>query len=234
MRPIVIFSSDSGELYRPFVEPVTAAWQNMGFDVICEIVDNDNHYVDSDLIPYGNQSQMLRVLVPALYPDRKFVVADVDMLPLNRFYFHRVVELVDSSKKIVNVSADAYPNQVRLPMCYFAGSGDAFSAVTGVTNREDIGRVMTEWWSEGKGWETDELCFTRSLVESNSVGKVEMSLYTRGWVQGMAVGRIDRGAWRYDPIALSSGEYIDSHMLRPLDKYREHLKPLFESVGVEI
>jgi hypothetical protein len=234
VRPVVIFSSDSCELYRPFVEPVVSAWKNMGFDVMCEIIDENNHYVSEDLIPYGNQSQMVRALVPALYPDRTFIISDVDMLPLNKSYFHSVVELVDSDRKIVNVSADAYPGKSRFPMCYFAGMGSAFSIVNGVTCRDDIGRVMIEWWNEGMGWDTDEVCFTRSLLKSNSLSNVEMSLHNRGWVQGNAVGRIDRGSWVYDQTALLSGGYIDSHMLRPFGKYREKLAPLFQSVGVSI
>lgn len=232
--PVVIFSSDNGELYRPFVEPVTASWKNIGFEVMCDIIDENNCYVNPEIIPYGNQSQMIRALLPALHPERTFLISDVDMLPLSKKYFTQVMRLIDNDNKIVNVSADAYTGQSRLPMCYFAGTGKAFSAVTGIKSREDISRVMTEWWKRDKGWETDEICFTEALLTSSAKNEIELSLYKRGWCQGVAIGRIDRGAWVYDKEALELGAYIDSHMLRPFTDYVEQLRPVFRSVGVEI
>lgn len=232
--PIVIFSSDENDLYKPFVEPVTAAWEGMGFEVMCVSIDESNHYADKSLIPYGNQAQMVRALLPALYPDRTFLVSDVDMLPLNKKYFEGVISLVDSDTKIVNVSADAYPGKLRFPMCYYAGRGSAFYNVTGIKDSEDVSNVMKKWWVNGLGWDTDELCFAAALEESAKLSRIDVSLYTRGWHQGRAIGRIDRDLWLYDREGLENGVYVDSHMLRPFGTYKHHLKPLFASVGVSI
>lgn len=232
--PIVIFSSDENDLYRPFVEPVTAAWEGMGFEVMCVIVNESNHYADKDQIPYGNQAQMVRALLPALYPERIFLISDVDMLPLSEKYFSGVISLVDSGTKVVNVSADAYPGKLRFPMCYYAGRGSAFANVTGVRSPEDVSSVMKSWWQKDLGWETDELCFAASLEESAKARIADVSLYSRGWQQGRAVGRIDRDLWVYDKEGLENGSYVDSHMLRPFETHKQYLAPLFASVGVSI
>lgn len=232
MKPIAIFSSNNHEFYLPFVEPVSRAWENLGFEPMC-VNTSEKLFVPNEEIPSGNQAQMIRVLLPALYPERIFVVTDIDMLPLNGEYF-RQVSALPKERQIVNVSADAYQGHQRLPICYFAGAGSTFSSITGVKTLDDISNVMRKWWSQGRGWETDELCFTAEIVEQTKSGEVEFAGYSRGWAQGRAHHRIDRDFWFYEKDALDQGKYIDSHMLRPLTKYREHLKPLFASVGVKV
>jgi len=233
MPATVIFSSNDNPLYSDFVEPVTKAWQNLGFEVHAEILTDVKCFVPHEEIPAGNQAQMIRAILPALYPEKVFLLSDVDMLPLNSTYFQKAVELLNDNE-IVNVSADAYPGQLRLPICYFIGKGSTFSRVTGVNTVDDISAVMRRWWSQGHGWASDEICFTAELAESVKSGKVRFTGYARGWTQGRAHHRIDRDIWVYDRDALSAGAYLDSHMLRPLTSNIEHLAPLFQSVGVDL
>jgi hypothetical protein len=233
MKPTVVFSSNENPLYLDFVEPVKKAWINMGFDVHVELLSNSKFYVDPNQIPIANQAQMIRALIPALYPDRTFILSDVDMLPLNSDYFINAANL-PKEMEIVNISADAYKNQIRMPICYFIGTGASFSAVTDVKKIDDVPEAMKRWWSFGHGWDTDEICFTKDLVECVNNGKVSFTGYARGWSQGRANYRIDRDLWVYDEDFLKSGKYIDSHMLRPLTNNKHLLKSLFESVGVDI
>lgn len=232
MKPIAIFSTNNHELYLPFVEPVSRAWENLGFEPLC-FNSSEQLLIPEEEIPSGNQAQMIRVLLPSLQPERMFVVTDIDMLPLNKDYFQKAIGL-PKENQIVNVSADAYQGQQRLPICYFIGRGSTFSAITGVKTFDDIRSVMRKWWSQGKGWETDELCFTADIIEKVKFGSVEFAGYSRGWTQGRAHYRIDRDIWVYDRDALNQHKYIDSHMLRPLTPNKQHLLPLFESVGVSI
>ena len=232
MKPIAIFSTNNHELYLPFVEPVSRAWENLGFEPLC-VNTSEKPFLPEEEITSGNQAQMVRVLLPALQPERTFIVTDIDMLPLSREYFQKAA-ILPKENQIVNVSADAYQGHQRLPICYFIGKGSTFSAITGVKTLEDISRVMRKWWSQGKGWETDELCFTAEIVERMESGDIEFAGYSRGWTQGRAHYRIDRDVWVYDRDALNQGKYIDSHMLRPLTSNKQHLLPLFESVGVSV
>lgn len=232
MKPVAIFSTNNHELYLPFVDPVSRAWENLGFEPM-SINTSETPLLAEEEIPSGNQAQMVRVLLPALYPEKTFVVTDIDMLPLSTEYFQRAASL-PKENQIVNVSADAYQGQQRLPICYFVGKGSTFSAITGVKTIEDVADVMRKWWSQGKGWETDELCFTAEIIEKVKSAEIEFAGYSRGWTQGRAHYRIDRDAWIYDREALSQHKYIDSHMLRPLTSNRRHLLPLFESVGVSV
>jgi len=234
MKTTVIFSTNESEIYKPFAEPVSKAWQNLGFETMCVSIDEHHCYVSNDEIPTANQSQMIRLLLPSLYPEMRFIVSDIDMLPLNKNYFHQASQLVTNKDHLVNISADAYPDQKRLPICYFIGYGSVFSKITGVKSYLDISRVMREWWSEGHGWATDELVFTSKILDMLNKKDIDFSGYARGWTHGMANYRIDRSSWRYNKDELSKGSYIDSHMLRPLNINKDHLRQIFHHVGVDL
>jgi hypothetical protein len=233
LKPIAIFSTDNNPLYSEFDYPVSKAWEHMGFEPMCVKMHEIEPFVPQQEIPLGNQAQMIRVLLPALFPERMFLVSDIDMLPLSAKYFQKAIEL-PAENEIINISADAYPGKERLPICYFLGKGKTFSKVTGVKTKQDISSVMKKWWSNGHKWDTDELCFTKELIEAVKSQKISFKGYSRGWYQGMANFRIDREKWVYDKNALMNSEYIDSHMLRPLSEYSELLAPLFAHVGAKL
>ena len=233
MKTTALFATNNNELYLPYKNPISQAWENLGFEALC-INTEEEKLIPEGEIPFGNQAQMIRVLWPALFPDKNFIITDIDMLPLNKEYFHKI-SLLPKDKEIINVSADAYAGkQNRLPICYFVGKGSTFSEITGIKTVDDVINVMRKWWSLGKGWDTDELCFTDEILKSLKEKKISFSGYSRGWVQGRALHRIDRDLWRYNKESLLKGEYIDSHLLRPLTPNYQNLFPLFESVGVSL
>lgn len=235
MKTNIIFSTDTNPLYSQFKEPISKAWINLGFEPVCLSLDESNCFADPEKIPLGNQAQIIRVLYPSLFPNEKFIVSDIDMLPLNSEYFNLISQEVTDTKTLVNASADAYPQfQEKFPMCYYAGYGEVFSEITGIKSKDDIGRVMTEWFAKGNGWNTDEVCFFQNLKAALPKSNLTVKLFKRGWTQGRAHSRIDRDIWHYDSEALSQHKYIDSHLLRPFDRNIEYLRPLFESVGVMI
>jgi len=235
MKTKVVFSTDINPLYSQFKDPISRAWSNLGFEPVCLTLDENNCFADPKIVPIGNQAQIIRVLYPSLFPGDKFIISDIDMLPLNGDYYTKISEEITDNATIVNVSADAYPSfQEKFPMCYYGGYGEAFSSVTGIKSTGDIERVMTSWFSMGNGWNTDEVCFFQNLKTAVKEGRVKTKLFKRGWHQGRAINRIDRSSWLYDDESLKQNQYIDSHLLRPFDKHAEELRPLFKSVGVSI
>lgn len=227
---VAVFSSNENPAYYMFADPIRQAWSNLGFESLFIGVAPNRPIVPIDVVPTANQSQIIRVLAPALFPDRLFIISDIDMLPLNSEYFHKACDLIDDDLKLVNMTSNAYGHSSKFPMCYYVGMGSAFSAVTGVKTQEDIERVMKDWWSEGHGWITDEVCFGREAVKANEEGRIKLDLRVRP----QADDRIDRSNWRYDVSRLKNHEYIDSHMLRPFADHIDSLRPVFESIGVKI
>jgi len=238
-KPIVFFASDENPFYSDFAPYVIDAWQSFGFEVHYSVINKDNCFVDPQIIPFGNQAQICRVLLPTLFKDRLCLTSDIDMLPLSNKYFQNsLIEIKNEKSTILSLSADAYQSNSnkfykRHPICYIAGFGSAFSQVTGVTKKEQIADCMIKWWNTGNGWNTDEICFSTDLYKAVALEKVILLERNRGWTNGMANDRIDRDNWTYDPIRLKNNEYIDSHMLRPLNKYKEYIKPLFDSLKLK-
>ncbi len=237
-KPIVFFASDENPFYSDFAPYVIEAWQSFGFDVNYSVINKNNCFVDPQTIPFGNQAQICRVLLPTLFKDRLCITADIDMLPLSKKYFHNnLADIQNEKSTILSLSADAYQTSSnkfykRHPICYIAGFGQAFSIVTGATNEQEITNCMLKWWNKGHGWNTDEICFSTDLYKSVALENINLKETNRGWTNGMANLRIDRDNWNYDPVKLSNNEYIDSHMLRPLHKYKDHIKPLFDSIKI--
>ena len=238
-KPIVFFSSDRNPFYSDFAPYVKKAWESFGFEVYYNVVDENNFFVTPDLIPFGNQSQICRVLLPALFPDRVCITADIDMLPLSREYFMNSLNILNNENEnlFLSLSSDAYKSNhilpyKRHPICYLAGFGKTFSKITKVENEKQIGSIMLNWWAKGYKWDTDEICFSTNLYEELSKKTLSLKELNRGWNNGIANLRIDRDIWNYDLNKLNNHEYIDSHMLRPFSKFEEHLKPLFNSISI--
>ncbi|UCC20629.1 MAG: hypothetical protein JSV62_04895 [Promethearchaeota archaeon] len=235
-KPIVFFSSDKNTFYSDFSPYVIEAWESFGFEVNYCIIDENNYFVEPDIIPFGNQAQICRVLLPALYPDRICLTSDIDMLPLSRNYFLSSLQQINKNDKnvILSLSSDAYNSWVksykRHPICYLAGFGEAFSVVSKVKSKKEISSVMLEWWNEKHGWNTDEICFSMNLYNAIKSNEIILKENLRGWNNGIANFRIDRDKWNYDYHKLLNNHYIDSHMLRPLQKYKNELKPLFDFI----
>lgn len=239
-KPLVFFSSDDNPFYSDFAPYIIRAWQKFGFEPIHITINKDNNFCDSSIIPFGNQAQIIRMLLPALYPNRVCLTADIDMLPLNSEYF------LDSMKKvgvqtdanIVSLSSDAYLNTQttffkRHPVCYIAGYGSTFSLINQIKNVENVSKVMLEWWKRGYGWDTDEMCFSLEMYQSLACDKINLIELKRGWDQhNRAIDRIDRDWWSYDSTKLGKNGYIDSHLLRPLPTYYSAIEPLFKSIGI--
>lgn len=239
-KPLVFFSSDDNPFYSDFAPYISKAWESFGFEPIHIVINEENNFCNAAVIPYGNQAQISRMLLPSLYPNRICLTADIDMLPLNAEYFLDSIKRVQDQKdlNIVSLSSDAYRNTQtmffkRHPVCYIAGYGSTFSAVNGVKTIEDVSKVMIDWWKKGYGWDTDEMSFSMELYQAIACDKVNLVELNRGWDQyNRAIDRIDRDHWSYDSEKLNNNGYIDSHLLRPLQPYYSAIEPLFKSIGI--
>lgn len=228
----VIFSSDSNPLYKDFLPYVTAAWKRLDFDVhFVEVTENSEFYVPQ--IPIENQSQIIRVLLPSLYPEDSFITSDIDMLPISSEYFSQAKKLLKNDDQIINLSADAYEtSQRRHPICYWLAKGKTFSKITGIRDIKDLKNTMTEWYSKGLSWDTDEKIFSGLVLDKSSSEQINFVGYQRGWQQGIASRRIDRCSWNINKQALENNFYIDSHMVRPLKENLVWLEPIFKTLGL--
>lgn len=233
----VIVSSDNNPLYYDFWSLVKNLWYyHIGITpIFVHISDKNNvtkyddciiHEIKSiDGINSGLQSQIIRMFITKYYPNDVCLTSDIDMLPLSKKYFNTITSEYDENDMVI-LSADAYPNKVRYPICYNVAKGSTFNEILDLelSFEEYVKRLTDYKW----GWDTDELYFgmkVNSFKNQNRIKKIN-----RGWINGIANRRIDRVRWGYEKNKLKNGFYIDSHSLRPYKNNKELVDKLISDL----
>lgn len=236
----VILASDTNPLYLPFWPLVARAWkERIGIQPTLALIAEDDIAIDTSIgdvirfkpipgIKTSMQAQVMRLLLPIYFPDQVCIISDIDMLPISKEYFINSVADIPDDKFVVYRDHGYGTNSLRFPMCYNAGKGYLFQSIFKINTVEDIPQKIKEWAALNCGWETDEVMLYK---------------HVRGWEHfndkcvllhhtSMVPQRIDRADWKYSKNKLKEGYYVDSHMVRPLDKFYKEIKELTDDLGL--
>jgi hypothetical protein len=229
----VILSTDANPLYIQFWPLVAKAWKDLiGVNPTLALVADDSVQVDENAgdvirfkplpgIPTSFYAQVVRLLLPTIYPNEVCILSDIDMLPLSRIYFLNLVKRIPDNNFVV-YNDKAYESKYRqYPICYNAAKGSVFREIFGVKSLRGIPDKVREWHAFRIGWTSDEIILYNLLRQWKGYPH-RLSLL--GYQAGNQ--RIDRSNWHFNPVLLKSGYYIDSHMLRPYAAYREKIDAL--------
>ncbi|HJZ24116.1 MAG TPA: hypothetical protein VJ201_06695 [Candidatus Babeliales bacterium] len=236
-----IMASDTNPTYIDFWPLVSQAWVKLiGIRPTLALISEKKIPVDTtygDVIYFypipgvstALQSQTIRLLLPALFPDEISIISDIDMLPINKEYFINSVREIPQDKFVVYRDRGYKPpHNNRFPMCYNAGKGILFKEIFGVNSIDDIPKIIKKWNTTGYGWITDEMMLYQHLLSWKKYATHCVKL-------GHEVGpRIDRISWVYSPEKLVEKYYIDSHLLRPLNNYRKEISQISQILGLKI
>lgn len=237
----VIISANDNPLYVDFWPVVAQAWQEIvGVKPILAFIGSDDFPIDES---YGDvfrfepiegvstalYSQVIRLLLPALFEDNVFIMTDIDMIPLSRaFYIDSVADVPDDC--FVVYRSAALPQYKQYAMCYNAAKGSTFKELFGVHSIEDIPRVVKKLAKEfNHAWSTDQQALYKYLRSWEHFSSRVVLLG-----HGVDVGRttISRTHWSYDVQKLKNGGYIDAHMLRPYSRYKKQIDLLAHQLGL--
>lgn len=245
----VILACDANPTYIDFWPLVAQAWTRLvGIRPTLALIANDTVAVDESLgdvvrfqpiegVPTWFYAQVIRLFLPVLFQDDHCLISDIDMLPLNKHYFTNSVAPYADDTFVVYRDGAYGTQDRRYPMCYLAAQGKTFSEVFGISTREEIQALVADWWrrfgyngtEETLDWNTDELLLYRRLHAWHGYR-------TRCKRLGHNVGpRIDRSNWTYNRQLLAQGNYyIDSHMVRPYQQYKQQIDELARILGLDI
>jgi hypothetical protein len=222
----VVISSDDNPMYKDFYRIVAKRWFDLGFKTYyVNITDEDSieesewgivHKMKSlDFVSTGFQSQVVRLFSSKFF-EGNMLTSDIDMLPINGNYYNQYLnELTDNN--VIIYSGQPYGNVPYYPMCY------VLSHTTNFTNYLDIGNFTFSEYCRfllqkyGEAWNTDE----NFMYEQFEKHKDKLIIKNRDLSR-----RIDRGNWSYNVNLISSGYYLDSHLLRPYHQYKKNIEQL--------
>lgn len=243
----IIISTNDDPKYIEFLPYVARAWKKLLGNDIEVIVgyasDKNNPEMEKHAtvhrfwhpdIKSGNIAKVSRMLLACMHPNDYCLLSDMDMLPLQAEYF------IEGSKRlrddsVLFYSADAYTWQrMRFPICYILAKGRVFREFVNPNNLSENGLISL--WTiahyEDKSSLKSNIFSDESLLRWMMFSWKNSRIQTmdRGWVNNIAVNRIDRARFSIDREKMNRGEYIDCHMPRPLDK--KAMAPLFDYLGI--
>jgi hypothetical protein len=239
-----IMATDANPEYYQFWPVVAKRWSSWGITPTLAVVSDKKIDIDERLgdvvyhipnpdVPTPQQAQIIRLFLAASYEDDVCLISDIDMLPLRKDYFTKTVEHYNNANFVV-YSSDAYPPAdpayPAYPMCYLASDGENFKEIIG-GDLENFNDVVSAWLQEGHGWHTDEKVFFQKLQKWDAINNL-MLLLRRGFnlsPDPASIARIDRSTGSiYDENLISSKFYVDYHMPRPYEKFKEVIDNIYE------
>jgi len=238
-----IHSVDDNPLYADFWPLVSKIWKKrMGIEPILLVVKKSDTFKESDYdSSYGTiinvnpekeyeiylQCLWIRYWYPSQMPEKISIISDIDMFPISKKYFIDQIYNIDDEKYVhLNYFHD------NLPSCYHVSKGKNFKKVLDLpkTFNESLKQLCS---SELKStnhmgfskWGIDESYATKKVFEYPN--KNEISLLKRKGGND----RIDRSCWHYDESLLDKDHYIDSHSVRPYQRYKKEIDELVEKLA---
>lgn len=231
----VILATDANPDYIEFWPIVSKAWKEVvGIKPTLALIASSDIEIDESLgdvirfepiegIPTSFQAQVIRLLLPVLYPNDGCILSDIDMIPLKKSYFIDSIKDCPDDSFVVYRDKAYNADEQKYPMCYLAARGSVFEEIFQVQTLEDIRAKIIELHAFDLGWNTDELM---------------LYYYVHAWYGfndrcihlGHGVEpRVDRSYWQYDPQLVRQGCYVDAHCPRPYSQYKESIDALIFS-----
>jgi hypothetical protein len=235
----VILATNNDPKYVEFWPVVAPIWQAMGLRPTLAFIASADCPIDTSLgdvirfdpipgVPESLQAQTIRLFLPALFPKDTCLIADIDMLPISRYYFIESARSCPDDAFLVYRDAAFSRDVKRYPMCYIAAKGSVFASIFAIDNLEAIEGKIREWEKWGYGWNTDELLLYYFLDKWERKGG---HLFRLGHYIGP---RIDRDYWPSDVNTINVSEYIDCHCPRPYSENKQMIDQIAKAILTQL
>lgn len=230
-----LISSDLNEKYIGLYPYVRKAWLKMGIPTLLILIANE---IPNELLIYSDEillfkpiknihtayiAQTIRILYPALIPNKNIIISDMDIIPLCKNYFINSVKNIDDDKFVVY--RNAYIKQEMYGICYNLANSNIWSSIFNINNINDVNQKLIKWYNPQysgikncEGWFTDQ----KKLFEYlNKYDKNKIIILEDN---DLKFNRLDKRNKKYildniDHIYKNIYLYTDFHVIRPYYKY---------------
>ena len=226
----VILATNDNPDYIQFWPTAAKAWQEIvGVRPTLALIGSEEVQVDTQYgdvirfepipgIPTSFYAQCVRLLLPCLFPTEGCVVADIDLIPLQKRFFIKKVEEIPDDHFVVFRNKAYWFFKKRIYMCYNAAKGDTFRDIFGVQSYEDIPEIIKEWWQLGFGWDTDEKVLYRYLRKWN---KRKTNIKKLGY--GKEYKRRIERKLKFEKKKILKQSYTEVNCPRPYEEHKQQI-----------
>lgn len=230
-----LMGSNENPLYLDFWPIVSKVWKEK-FNIIpvLGLITNEEESVINDengivvklkhIEGYdsGLLSQLVRLFLPK-YLNGNCITTDIDMIPLSKKYF--ISDIEEYSDDDFLILSSHHPHTIRVnqyPMCYVVGNSKIFN---------DLFQLDNDWESfikkiPNNGWFSDQV-FLYETIKNNKEINFKYPERNGGFINN----RIDRINWKFNVNDVINEKYIDSHLLRPYNQYKNEINNLIKLIN---
>lgn len=239
----VILATDSKPEYLACWPHAAKAWSKIvGVRPTLALVAHENVQVDESLgdvirfIPVKGlrtdfQAQVIRLLLPALFPDEICIISDIDQIPANSNYFCNSISSFDDDSFVVFKEFISHKAPDEIPICYNAAKGRVFGDIFGVLPTLDSIRDRIIYYGETvypvHKWYSDQKILFHSLTS--------WRFYTSKCIH-LGEDWVHRKLFWYDwPQAraqLKSGWYHDVQLQKPFSTKLDFNEDVLGELGI--
>jgi len=181
-------------------------------------------------------SQVIRILYPALYPDKNILITDLDIFPIKKSYFIEPIENMDEDKFIAYTDRSLKQNMINV--CYNVAKGITWANIFNIKTEQDIINRLDEWYNEeytGKkncpGWYTDQEKLYEYVLKYNEDKVIFLKDKEIGYnrLNNRQVNKVYI-VNNFEEICSNINKYNDIHAIKPYRKIKWYLNKLVESI----
>lgn len=232
----ILTATDGNPLYWKFVPNFVTSWKALFPEASVYVVFIGTS-IPPELEPYRSHihlvapiegihtafhAQCIRLLHPRFIGGGPTLITDMDMLPMNRFYYTDAIKDIPDDH-FVTYRDVCLPTEIA--MCYNIATSAVWTSMFG---SEDTETILKQWYTPvyytgehgGAGWNTDQLILIKYFNEWSGPKRTLNDSLTR-------YNRLDRiHPWVFEDkgrleAAIRRGVYSDYHCLRPYDQHKE-------------
>lgn len=226
----VIISSNQNSNYLSFWPLVKKAWSNIGIDPLLIYVgqkpidlcsDPNVVYFDSGDIDTGFVARNIRMLYPALFPEKICLLSDIDLVPLDKNYF--TTNIIHNNDDVLLMLRDNLTTNDQIPICWNVAKGSTWREIFNIRTEKDIQSLITQWdekITDNKKmyWYNDQIML-KSYIKKFEKNNIHRIVKTTDEVTNFK--RIDRSNYTNTITSVLKNEkFTDYHMPTPYKENR--------------
>jgi len=183
-------------------------------------------------------AQVIRILYPALFPDKNILITDLDIFPVKYTYFITPIEKYPDNYFISYT--DRYIKNNMLAICYNIAKGSIWGEIFNIKNKEDIINRLNEWYTKCytgikncPGWYTDQQKLFTFIKKWNNY-KTNVIILKDKDIGFKRLHNRQRDKVKlvknFEEICKNIHTYSDIHAIKPYHKTAWYLRTLVDNI----